>query len=1202
MDYTKEQAMAIRVRGENLMISAGAGAGKTRVLISRMAEMMLSDNPPVDADAMLVMTFTKAAAAEMKERISKELSDRLEADPDNPLLLRQNRLIRHAEIGTIHGFCSRLIRSHYQEIGLDPSFRVGDQGEMVLLQKEAMEELLEESYGQGGEAFLMLSEACAPGRDDRQLEEIILDLYHFTRAFPDPEDWLNRTGMMRMDDSGEGKDLKEYLAILLKDVREELGQKKEEAETLLEEGLRAGDITDFSLRLLNRIIDAADELLNTSDYDSFQKRIRETAFPPKTGVRAKDKAWTEYPRLEQLHESLKKKWEGWKNNVFILTEDQIRKENQALMPFREELVRLCKRFEEIFSAKKAEKNICDYDDLEHYALAILIEGWDEKGQPLPSPAARELSEKYQAYFVDEYQDVSLIQETILNLLCASGGNHIFTVGDVKQSIYRFRQARPDLFLARSDRYTDAGEYERNPDKEREGVEILLRENFRSSPAVIDTVNFFFRQLMERDFGGVDYDDSTALIAGRQEEEREKNNPSEMLLFLEDEEYLADQEAPSAFEAETAMIGKRIRKLLEEGYRYGDIVILLRSAKNRHEKMAQQLEGMGIPVISGANTGYFDSREISVIMNYLAVVDNVYQDIPMASVMLSGIGGFAEEDLMRLSVLVDPSSRQEFTLYDLMGLYLEKGEDPGLLEKTASFLSLLEYFREKKKELPLATLLWEIYRKTGFYYEVQLLPDGESRKQNLLMLLKKAEDYEDTAFKGLFYFNRYMEQMKSYEIEMGGSDSAEDHKDAVKIMTIHKSKGLEFPVVFVSGLSKKFNLTDTTNEAVFHPELGIGMEYRDLEKRIHHPSFSKKLIQDRIKRDSLEEELRILYVAMTRAREKLILTQSLREKKLSEIHSGRLSISARLGASSCSDWLMPALLSEPSPLSVSYVRWNQIRDCFEETEEEPGEMTASRFLEEYGDREGAGELAKIFSWQYPWRIETTWKRKYSVSELKHARSSSDYSEEAGTGNLFSMPEMEKEEVPKPAFLSDERSDKPDPAERGTIVHKLMECIPFGRIVTEDQLEEELERQIGICPGLDRLDQSELEKAFEGARAFLFSPQGEMLRESDREGLLFKETPFTIGSPAELVYPDSQSEEMVVIQGIIDLYCETEDGLWLLDYKTDRIRPGQEDLLLDRYTGQMLYYKTALERITGKPVIRMDIFSFALKKFLPVEGNH
>lgn len=266
------------------------------------------------------------------------------------------------------------------------------------------------------------------------------------------------------------------------------------------------------------------------------------------------------------------------------------------------------------------------------------------------------------------------------------------------------------------------------------------------------------------------------------------------------------------------------------------------------------------------------------------------------------------------------------------------------------------------------------------------------------------------------------------------------------------------------------------------------------------------------------------------------------------------------------------------------------------------MTASRFLEEYGDREGAGELAKIFSWQYPWRKETTWKRKYSVSELKHARSSSDHSEEAGTGNLFSMPEMEKEEVPKPAFLSDERSDKPDPAERGTIVHKLMECIPFGRIVTEDQLEEELERQIGICPGLDRLDQSELEKAFEGARAFLFSPQGEMLRESDREGLLFKETPFTIGSPAELVYPDSQSEEMVVIQGIIDLYCETEDGLWLLDYKTDRIRPGQEDLLLDRYTGQMLYYKTALERITGKPVIRMDIFSFALKKFLPVEGNH
>lgn len=1182
MNYTKEQEQAIFLRGKNIMVSAGAGAGKTRVLVSRMAELIMDKEHPIEADRFLVMTFTNAAAAEMKERIGTELEERLEKDPDNLYLRKQIRKIRQADISTIHSFCNHLIRTHYNELAIDPSFRIGEEGELFLLRQQAVEQVLEEAYASGRESFLQFVEAYAPGKNDTVLEEMIEDLYHFSRSFPNADGWFEKTGKEAAILAGkDGWDTSAAVTLLLSKAQKESLQIQEELYQLLESVTE--DAPEKYTGLLQEIKEYINSLTQAKDYNSYYKVLSQKSISSFPRAAKKEKEWGLYEEVKEFHQKVREQINSQKENVFTAPAEELQREAAVIYPLLEEYMALTKRFAEIYFLCKKEKNVYDFDDLEHFALELLVESYDEQGAAQPSETAKELSKKYKMIFVDEYQDTNLVQETILEMLLNKKHNSLFTVGDVKQSIYRFRQARPDLFLRRKDQYISQADA---------GVSIELRDNFRSAPGVLTFTNYIFSQLMEKEFGGVDYNEKTALRPGDGGPMMQDEETSEILFFQKDSAS-ALKEVPEDILAESAVICKRIKELIEEGYHYGDMVILLRSGAGRMEPMAEFLEQEGIPVSCDNKTGYFQTREITVMLNYLSIVDNVYQDIPMASVMLSSIGKFTEEELVKLRVLIEEPVRGKYTLYDFMRLYMQEGTEEELKKKIRDFLMNLLYFRQQKKEQPLSTLLWDIYERTGFYYDVQLMPDGEKRKENLLMLLKKAEDYEKTVFKGLFYFNRYMKQLKSYEIEMGEAGTSMEEEDVVKIMTIHKSKGLEFPVVFVSGLSKKFNRMDLNKAVLCHPELGIGMECVNTTLRFHHPSLMKKAIQEKAWKDTLEEEMRILYVAMTRAKRKLILTGLIKSE---ELEAGmRASIQAqKWRAGSMMDWILPIMAEQFQNTDKIWLKarlfsWSDIEELFNAREREEAAFSYRHFMEEYVEGQDSSLIKKAFSHVYPNMEATKWKRKYSVSELKSLSQITLPNEES----VVYEPDEEERIIPQ--FLKEEREEVGGAA-KGTIVHKIMEMLPFAKIQTKKQLFDWIDDLEQSYPESKQISAKWL---YRGIEAFLFSEQGEKIRKMDEAGKVKKELPFTVGLPVSLINQDTEAEDTVVVQGVIDACADMGNHLCLIDYKTDQIKEGEEQQLLDRYGNQMLYYKAALEQILEKRVSEIYLYSFSLKKFISVE---
>lgn len=1182
MNYTKEQEQAIFLRGKNIMVSAGAGAGKTRVLVSRMAELIMDKEHPIEADRFLVMTFTNAAAAEMKERIGTELEERLEKDPDNLYLRKQIRKIRQADISTIHSFCNHLIRTHYNELAIDPSFRIGEEGELFLLRQQAVEQVLEEAYASGRESFLQFVEAYAPGKNDTVLEEMIEDLYHFSRSFPNADGWFEKTGKEATILAGkDGWDTSTAVTLLLSKAQKESLQIQEELYQLLESVTE--DAPEKYTGLLQEIKEYINSLTQAKDYNSYYKVLSQKSISSFPRAAKKEKEWGLYEEVKEFHQKVREQINSQKENVFTAPAEELQREAAVIYPLLEEYMALTKRFAEIYFLCKKEKNVYDFDDLEHFALELLVESYDEQGAAQPSETAKELSKKYKMIFVDEYQDTNLVQETILEMLLNKKHNSLFTVGDVKQSIYRFRQARPDLFLRRKDQYISQADA---------GVSIELRDNFRSAPGVLTFTNYIFSQLMEKEFGGVDYNEKTALRPGDGGPMMQDEETSEILFFQKDSAS-ALKEVPEDILAESAVICKRIKELIEEGYHYGDMVILLRSGAGRMEPMAGFLEQEGIPVSCDNKTGYFQTREIIVMLNYLSIVDNIYQDIPMASVMLSSIGKFTEEELVKLRVLIEEPVRGKYTLYDFMRLYMQEGTEEELKKKIRDFLMNLLYFRQQKKEQPLSTLLWDIYERTGFYYDVQLMPDGEKRKENLLMLLKKAEDYEKTVFKGLFYFNRYMKQLKSYEIEMGEAGTSMEEEDVVKIMTIHKSKGLEFPVVFVSGLSKKFNRMDLNKAVLCHPELGIGMECVNTTLRFHHPSLMKKAIQEKAWKDTLEEEMRILYVAMTRAKRKLILTGLIKSE---ELEAGmRASIQAqKWRAGSMMDWILPIMAEQFQNTDKIWLKarlfsWSDIEELFNAREREEAAFSYRHFMEEYVEGQDSSLIKKAFSHVYPNMEATKWKRKYSVSELKSLSQITLPNEES----VVYEPDEEERIIPQ--FLKEEREEVGGAA-KGTIVHKIMEMLPFAKIQTKKQLFDWIDDLEQSYPESKQISAKWL---YRGIEAFLFSEQGEKIRKMDEAGKVKKELPFTVGLPVSLINQDTEAEDTVVVQGVIDACADMGNHLCLIDYKTDQIKEGEEQQLLDRYGNQMLYYKAALEQILEKRVSEIYLYSFSLKKFISVE---
>ena len=1103
--WTEEQQKVISLRNRNILVSAAAGSGKTAVLVQRILSKILDKEHPVDIDRLLIMTFTRAAAGEMKERISAALEQALFEEPDNEHLQRQMTLIHTAQITTIDSFCSYIIKNYFHMIGLDPGYRTADEGELKLLREEILEELLEEAYEQRDEAFLELVECYSPGKTDEGLKELIQKVYESSVSHPFPEKWLQQCLEVYRVDNKEELRKARWITLLW----EETGERLEEAERLADQARAVCEspegpwqyeaALDSDLLLIGQIKQAAEQ----KDYDKTAELLKKPSFARLSAKKIPEQDEDKKIRAKTFREEEKDIIKELSARYFCWSEDELLELLYCCRSPVESLVKLTCGFQEKFSQKKREKNILDFTDMEHFALNILM---DEEGNP--SQAARELSEKYEEVMVDEYQDSNLVQEMITTMVSgwAQDRKNIFMVGDVKQSIYRFRLARPELFMEKYKTYSTEDSREQK---------IELHKNFRSRAQVLESVNYIFRRIMGEDLGGITYDDNNALYPGADFPEGGEFLKTEVLLVEKDSEELQDEDSgQTPQELEALAIAAEINRITgreqildkETGtYRpleYGDIVILLRSAYGWADTFREVLESNGIPAYTASRTGYFSAQEVVTLLNYLRVCDNPLQDIPLTGVLHSPLVGCTAQDLSLIRL-----ESPEGLLYESLCAFIEK--EPGeegeaenceeqekrnLRNKLKKFHRQLQEIRDMAAYTPVHQLILYILKATGYETYVRALPGGNQRGANLRMLVEKAMDYEKTSYRGLFNFVRYIESLQKYEVDFGEVNVTDAGSGAVQIMTVHKSKGLEFPVVFAAGMGKQFNFQDINARLLIHPELGFGADAILPEKRLIAPTLHKQIIRRELKRESLGEELRVLYVALTRAKEKLYITGTIAklEETLARISYGRnekellLPGGIRSGARDFWDVILPALAGHSAMrnLYLDYgIPAGSVQECRDDRAEfKIRKITASDLIqdqivdmtdlqireqvmknwdcEKVYDQEIRQTLEERFEFQYPCYYLAGMPVKVSVSELKKRSWQDEEQEET----VF----FQKEFVPLvPRFAAEEQTVRG--AAKGTAYHQVMECLDY----TGDNSFEGIRKQISRLEEMGKMSPEEAE---------------------------------------------------------------------------------------------------------------------------------
>ena len=1225
--WTEEQQKVISLRDRNILVSAAAGSGKTAVLVERILSKITDPEAPVDIDRLLIMTFTRAAAGEMKERISSAIESALYEDPDNEHLQRQSTLLHTAQITTIDGFCAYIIRNYFHLIGLDPGYRTADEGELKLLREDVTGKLLEDYYSEKQEKYEKFVECFASGKDDEALGGMIQKLYEMAVSNPFPEEWLDAClDDYKIETTEELRETK-CIKLLWKAAVDEL----ETAEHLAREARKLcdapdgpnlyGEALDSDLLFIRKLKKTAEE----RDYNVLAQLLEKPSFARLSGKKMPEADEQKKQRIKELREEEKEILRELGQKYFQGTEEEILDMLKCSREPLEMLVELTRQFAERFSKAKREKNILDFTDMEHFALKILMK--KEDGQMQMSQAAIELSEKYEEVLVDEYQDSNLVQELLTTAVSGwvNQRKNIFMVGDVKQSIYRFRLARPELFMEKYKSYSvEDGEEQR----------IDLHKNFRSRAQVLESVNFIFRQIMGEDLGGIAYDKDAALYPGADFPAGGSREfvKTEVLLVEKDgaelEEEAGDQNAQ---ELEALAIAQRIQGMVgrEEildkktgKYRpveYGDIVILLRSAYGWSETFREVLASQGIPVYCTSRTGYFSALEIITVLNYLKVCDNPLQDIPLTGVLRSPMVGCTSQELAQIRVLYPQG-----LLWDSVEQYVKSREEgcdaaeKPLMEKLQRFLELLEKVRNMATYTPVHQLILFILKETGYGNYARALPGGEQRYANLSMLVEKAMAYEKTSYRGLFNFVRYIEQLQAYEVDYGEVNLAGAGSTAVEIMTIHKSKGLEFPVVFAAGMGKQFNFQDLNARLLIHPELGLGTDAILPEKRIIASSLNKQMVRRELLKESLGEELRVLYVAMTRAKEKLILTGAVGklDKRIPSLagfleEEGQvLPLGVRLKARNYWDFVLPALARHRSMTDLfgEYgVPMHRVEGFYDDladfnirkitlrqmTEEEILLQTGNQMQEEIlknwnpeqiYDAKVREEIEERFSYVYPFRYLEEIPVKVSVSELKKRGWQDNEVLQMVPGDTETEAEM-----PVPGFMK-ASGEEYRGAARGTAYHRVMECLDYLQVETDGQLKKQLERLVES----QKLSEQERDCIrILDIRRFVDSELGQRMKNAAVQRRLYREQPFVIQRSAAML-DDLWQEETVLVQGIIDAYFVEDGEIVLVDYKTDRVRRGQEQKLIDLYHVQLEDYAQALERMTGKKVKEKIIYSFTLQK--------
>lgn len=1262
MKFTEDQQRVIDLRNCNILVSAAAGSGKTAVLVERIVELVSGSGcdsaRAVDIDRLLIVTFTNAAAAQMRERITKALSDRAEAEPDNEHIKKQLMLIHNAKIMTIHSFCLYLIKNHFNDIGLDPDFRTADEGEIRLLKQEVLSELLEEQFALGRQEFTDCVEYFAYDGREKRLEELIERLYTFSGSYPFPEKWLRQHRMDYHVETFEELVKTEWFAGMMQEISALLQECKEQEKAALKVCEEPDGPYFYAAALeqdqelitgleqeLARVVQAASESEQSVASAERDTSVAEDAFEAlaarvqgisyaRMAPKKDDSVSAEKRELvKAMRERVKSLLGTLSEKYFVSGPKQWLAECRQADAALCELVDLALLFGERLTEKKREKNLLDFEDMEHLALQILLKE-EENGQMVPSDTALEYREQFVEILIDEYQDSNLVQEFLLQSISGEddGRFNRFMVGDVKQSIYKFRLARPELFLEKFATYQK---------EDGNCVRVDLKQNFRSRHEVTDCVNDLFLQLMHRELGGVEYDADAALYPAAQfpEGDGEAADAREKGVALGSEEKqgsavpvstaceasiarspyepelciaaISGEKGEDPKELEAKMIAGKIREIVgklpvrdsESGQlrpaRYQDIVILLRTTSGWDETFKKILEENAIPVFVTSKTGYFAATEVQTVLNFLRVLNNPLQEIPLFGVLKSVLFGFSDAQLATLRALDETGKR---CLYDCVKLAAGEGEsgegsvgygsgsngaDASLREKCCSFLAFLNRYREYAVYLPIHKLMEQFLEETGYLYTVSALPGGVQRRINVEMLLTRAESFEKTSYSGLFHFIRYMEQLEKYDIDYGETGASDENADVVRIMSIHKSKGLEFPVCFVSGLSKRFNRQDSAAPVLMDMDLGLAIDWVDPTARIRHTTLKKNVLARKLNADSMGEELRVLYVALTRAEEKLILTGTCKEDKLPQEDAvqGAYGYSAlRLQeASSYYDLVLPAWQSVGRRLQIctqeELLQAELVRASL-------GYNSRQKLFEEAGKEPEAAELALCERLQKPYAHENLAGLfvKTTVSELKKE----GMQEEAAEGlELF----PEEEVVPYlPQFVR-EQEETVSGTTRGSAYHRLLEIFPFER--QETWTAEKIRTVIEECKADRRLSE-EYAAAINvyKIRAFLQTPLAARMAKAARSNRLHREQPFVLGLSANRLNTDFPEDETVLIQGIIDVYLEEEDGIVLADYKTDLVKDPKELIL--RYRVQLDYYEEALVRLTGKCVKEKLIYSFGLEQ--------
>ncbi len=1318
MKWTLDQQKIIDSRKCNLLVSAAAGSGKTAVLVERIIQMISDKNNPMNIDELLVVTFTKAAAAQMRDKIAAAIEKMLEQDPSNEHYIRQLNYIHKANILTIDSFCYQVVKEHFHVLGIDPAIRVGEAGELGLLREEVLEQVMEEFYEQNSD-FVRFSEAFSADKNDSKIEEYILKVYDICSSYPRPSEWIRKAKKSLHIESEE-----EFVALTF--VQQYFGEVHGTAQGIKDSILKAlekvRDIDGplYMEKALLSDVMMVDDLIAAKNYTQFHA-VATCKFA--SLGRGKKGEFD-----EEIAEQVKKSREAYKKQIntlldafrlpFELVLEQFMKQEAMLTA----LLDITEHFRNQFLEAKLERGILEFSDVEHFALQILCKEYDESGEPIPSDIGKEMSEDFKEILIDEYQDSNFLQEAILKCVSTlyKGEYNIFMVGDVKQSIYSFRMARPDLFMEKYHTY--------DTEKGADCRKLLLKNNFRSRANVLETINYMFYQIMGDDLGGIEYASEEALVPGREfpggiqdsvelligeSKGFEFLKASDEAMTAEKEETLDENlEDIGKKELEASIVARRILSMLgrdgskpyqvmdqridestgEEievlrDVRLSDMVILFRAPSSFQQIFSEVLLGYGIPVKVQNESGYLDTTEIQLVLSLLRVLDNPHNDVEVAAVLRSYFGRFNSDELALLALVKRYLAKQvdrKLYLYQVVQTLAEysrelcieletrneildadAGEDEivsdkkdlihnilnnpladhrtqiekDICMKCKDFVSLIENLQSKKAYITVSKLVSDIYYETGYYYYVEVMPEGRQRVRNLELLYEECRRFDNGRTRTLFDFLMFVAKIQKKAISLGGDPAPESADEVVRIMSIHKSKGLEFPVVFVSGCGKNFNLMDTKTPLIIHSDYYVGAKYIDTDRRCGNDTFARKAFASLMTTESIAEELRIFYVALTRAKEKLIMTgvtpditalvkkyESVafrKEQKLSyavvhtahnyldmitmafmrntSFHETMRNVRSRLDSKTgeilSAEYELSVAMDTPNTcLAVAVYDFYDLAVQHVQSSLEK-QMDREQKLEElvHAPATTRAQIEERLSWRYVNERYTLQKSKLSVTEIKRM-----YETEHEPSDVVEHPVICKEDyvAPVPQFVTG--AQPMDAAVKGTWMHKLMELFPNAEAVTREQVQNVLQEMWdnGRLPEETRSFIT-VDKVY----TFATSNLGMRMHNAAKQGNLFKEKQFVVGVPAQRLMEGSLQTDVsmannnntpIVVQGIIDAYFREGDKLILLDYKTDKVKEGQEDILVKRYETQLRYYKETLEQLTGLPVAESYIYSFALNK--------